>query len=168
MSVMFNKVLLLSKSYQPIAFCDVKRAIILVYLEKAEAVEFRELDMIRGISNNFPCPSIIRLKNNNRSNVKIPLNRKNILKRDGFKCVYCGNTSNLTIDHIVPKSKGGKSSWENLVAACIDCNNKKDDKFLHEIGMVLKTIPRIPNKIAFLRQEVGLIDEKWKPYLYLT
>jgi 5-methylcytosine-specific restriction endonuclease McrA len=136
---MSNKVLLLSKSYQPVAFCDVKRAIVLILLEKAEAIEVREGQSVRGVSRNFICPSIIRLKNNDRSIIKVPLNRKNILKRDGFKCVYCGGTSDLTIDHIVPKCRGGKSSWENLVSACTKCNNKKDDKLPHEIGMSLKT-----------------------------
>lgn len=169
MSSMFKKVLLLSSSYEPIAFCDMKKAITLMFLEKAEAVELRVNESIKGISSNYACPSIIRLKSRNRNaKPKIQLNRKNVMKRDNFKCMYCGSTNELTIDHIVPKSKGGKTTWENLVTACNPCNNKKDSKELHEVGFVLKTIPKMPNRITFLRQEVRMIEDNWKPYLYLT
>lgn len=169
MSPMFKKVLLLSSSYEPIAFCDMKKAITLMFLEKAEVVEMRDGEWIKCISMNYKCPSIIRLRSNNRhAKPKIQLNRKNIMKRDNFKCMYCGSTSELTIDHIVPKSKGGKTTWENLVTACNPCNNRKDNKDLHEAGLMLRTVPKMPNRITFLRQEVRMIEENWKPYLYLT
>lgn len=169
MSTMLRKVLLLSSSYQPIAFCSMRKALNLIFLEKAEIIEPREDAVLRGVFRTFDCPSIIRLKNTYRGLVtKVQLNRKNVMKRDGFRCMYCGNTSDLTIDHIVPKSRGGKTSWDNLVTACNGCNNKKDNKFLHESGMKLRTIPKTPNRIIFLRQEVKTIEENWKPYLYLT
>jgi 5-methylcytosine-specific restriction endonuclease McrA len=168
MSAMFKKVLLLNSSYQPITFCSMKKAIILMFLEKAEVVQNRSDEKILGVSSNFNCPSIIRLKEHRPLKIKVQLNRKNILKRDGFKCVYCESRYDLTIDHVVPKSRGGKTSWENLVTACNDCNNKKDNKLLHESGMIMRTKPRIPNRIVFLRQEVNNIEEDWKPYLYIN
>jgi hypothetical protein len=168
MSAMFKKVLLLNSSYQPITFCSMKKAITLMFLEKAEVVQNRNDMMIMGVSSNLSCPSIIRLKEHRPLKIRVQLNRKNILKRDGFKCVYCGSRSDLTIDHVVPKSKGGKTSWENLVTACNDCNNTKDNKLLHESGLVMKTKPRMPNRIIFLRQEVNKIEEDWKPYLYIS
>lgn len=169
MSLMSKKVLLLSSSYEPIAFCDMKKAITLVFLEKADEVELREDGWVKGVSKNYACPSIIRLKASNKhAKPKIQLNRKNVLKRDNFKCMYCGSTNGLTIDHIVPKSKGGKTTWENLVTACNPCNNKKDNKYLHEVGFNLRTTPKMPNRIVFLHRELKTIEENWKPYLYLT
>lgn len=169
MSAILKKVLLLSSSYEPIAFCSVKKAINLMVLEKAEAIESRNDLKIKGVLRNFDCPSIVRLKHNKRHfKMKVQLNRKNVLKRDGFVCMYCGDNSNLTIDHIVPKSKGGKTAWENLVTACNRCNNLKDNKYPHEVGLKLKTTPKMPNIIMFLRQDINSIEENWKPYLYLT
>lgn len=166
--MMSKKVLLLSSSYEPMAFCDMKKAITLIFLEKAEAVETRNDGWIRASSGMYVCPSIIRLKSKHRYGAtKIQLNRKNVMKRDNYRCVYCGSTSNLTIDHVVPKSKGGKTSWENLVTACNPCNNKKDNKFLNEVGFRLGTIPKAPNRIVFLQKESRRIEDNWKPYLYM-
>lgn len=168
MSVMFKKVLLLSSSYEPIAFCSMKKALTLVFLEKAESIETRSKDVVKGVGRTFQCPSVIRLKTGSRSTrIKVQLNRKNIMKRDGFKCMYCGDTKNLTVDHVFPKSKGGKTTWENLVTACNSCNNLKDNKLLHEVGLKLTTVPKAPNRIVFLRQGVRNVEENWKPYLYL-
>jgi 5-methylcytosine-specific restriction endonuclease McrA len=145
-----------------------KKAMILVSLDKAETVELRPDDAIRGIGRTFPCPSVIRLKTSPRSaRIKVLLNRKNVMKRDNFRCAYCGDSKNLTIDHIIPRSKGGKTTWENLVTACNTCNNKKDNKLLYETSLKLKITPRTPNRIVFLRQGVKMVEENWKPYLYL-
>lgn len=169
MSALEKKVLLLSSSYEPIAFCSMRKAINLMFLEKAEAVEDRDGVFLSGTQRTFRCPSIIRLRGDrNRIKIKVQLNRRNVMKRDGFSCMYCGSRSDLTIDHIVPRSKGGKTTWENLVTACTSCNNKKDNKDLHEVGFRLRTIPKTPNRIVFLRQEVNSIEENWKPYLYLA
>ena len=169
MCTLTKKVLLLSKSYEPIAFCSVRKAINLVMLEKADTVELLHDIKILGVSKSFDCPSIIRLKQGpTKTKMRLHPTKRNIFKRDGFRCVYCGDKSQLTIDHVIPKSKGGKTIWENLVTACNSCNNLKDNKELHEVGFELKTNPRVPNRIVFMRQEVGLIEEIWKPYLYLT
>jgi len=167
MSALLNKVLLLNSSYEPMTFCSAKKAITLLFLEKAETVEWRE-DLIRTVSSSMKCPSIIRLKRRTlTARGKVQLNKKNVFKRDGFKCAYCGETKDLTLDHVIPKSKGGKSTWENLVSACVKCNNRKDDKYYYEVGLKLRITPKAPNHIFFLRQGVKKMEENWKPYLYL-
>jgi len=123
---------------------------------------------IKSISSVFPWPSVIRLK----SYVKMPfkkiiLSRKNILKRDNHKCAYCGRSDlPLTIDHIIPKSKGGDDTWENLVSACMPCNNKKGDLYLEEANMKLRIRPYTPNHIMFIKSNANRLDETWKPYLF--
>ncbi|MBN1638347.1 MAG: HNH endonuclease [Ignavibacteriales bacterium] len=116
----------------------------------------------------FSWPNVIRLNNF----IKIPykriiLSRKNILKRDGHKCVYCGRGDlQLTLDHIIPRSRGGGDTWENLVAACLKCNNKKGDRTPQEANMRLKVIPYRPNHIMFIMKTVNRLDESWKPFLF--
>lgn len=165
---MKNKVLVLSKSYEPVSVTSAKKAFLLVYSDKAEVVDETE-DIVRSPSMVFNLPSIIRLKTRPKFNIfkKIELNRKNVFRRDNNTCQYCGSTENLTLDHIIPKSKGGTTSWDNLVTACNRCNNKKDNKNLHEIEMKLKIEPRKPNYIQFLIKKSG-IQESWKPYLFLN
>ena len=141
-----------------------------MYLGKAEIVKNDSHKEIRSVSTSLPWPSIIRLS----SFVRVPykrvvLTRKNILRRDGFKCSYCGRSDlTLTIDHIIPKTRGGNDSWENLISACTICNNKKGDRTPEEADMKLLIKPFRPSHIMFIKNVVGKIDEKWKPYLYLT
>ena len=98
---------------------------------------------------------------------KIILTRRNILKRDGHKCVYCGRADlPLTLDHVIPRSKGGDDSWENLVAACLPCNNRKGDRTPEESHLKLKTKPYAPNHIMFIRNNAGRLDDSWKQYLF--
>ena len=100
---------------------------------------------------------------------RVVLTRRNILRRDLYKCAYCGRGDlRLTIDHIVPKARGGSDSWENLISACTVCNNKKGDQTPEEANMQLKFKPFKPSHIMFIKNVVGKIDEKWKPYLYLS
>ncbi len=126
--------------------------------------------VIRGINVTFPLPSIIRLSRYIRVPMKkIELSRKNIIRRDNYRCQYCGvSSSNLTVDHVIPKSRGGTDSWENLVAACIPCNNKKANRTPEEAGMKLLRKPRKPNYLMFMINELGHIDDNWKPYLFVS
>ncbi|MBN2570923.1 MAG: HNH endonuclease [Ignavibacteriales bacterium] len=148
--------------------CNVKRAVALLFTGKAEVVSKNERRVIHTISNQFSWPNVIRLNNF----IKIPykriiLSRKNILKRDGHKCAYCGRGDlPLTLDHIIPKSRGGDDSWENLVSACLKCNNKKGDRTPHEANMKLRIIPYAPNHIMFIMKTVNKLDESWKPFLF--
>jgi len=97
------------------------------------------------------------------------LTRKNILRRDLYKCAYCGRGDlPLTIDHIVPKVKGGIDSWNNLVCACTFCNNKKGDQTPEEANLPLIIKPFKPSHIMFIKNVVGRLDESWKPYLYMS
>jgi 5-methylcytosine-specific restriction endonuclease McrA len=123
---------------------------------------------IHSISNAFPWPTVIRLNDFIRVPYKkIILTRRNILKRDGHKCAYCGRGDlPLTIDHVIPKSKGGDESWENLVAACLPCNNRKGDRIPDEVDMQLRIRPYTPNHIMFIKTSAGRVDETWKPYLF--
>ncbi|MFA5404335.1 MAG: HNH endonuclease, partial [Ignavibacteria bacterium] len=111
----------------PITICNVWRAVVLAYLGKAEIISRLDGKRIKSVYRSFECPSIVRLSVFVRVPFKkIILSRKNILRRDNHKCQYCGSTVNLTIDHIIPKSKGGDETWENLVTACIDVIIKKE------------------------------------------
>ncbi len=160
--------MVLNQNYEPLAICNVKRAVILAYLGKAEIVSKNETKKIKSVRHTFDYPSIVRLV----YFIKVPykkiiLSRKNILRRDGHRCQYCGTTQNLTVDHVMPKSRGGEDSWENLTTACIRCNNKKGDRTPEESKMHLHSIPKRPSHITFIKNFAGKIDEDWKPYLYM-
>lgn len=148
--------------------CNVKKAIVLILLGKAELVAENQRKKIHTVTKSYPWPSVIRLNDY----IKVPykkiiLTRRNILKRDGHKCAYCGRGDlPLTIDHVIPKSKGGDDSWENLVAACLPCNNKKGDRTPEEADMKLRIKPYAPNHIMFIKSAVGRMEETWKPYLF--
>ncbi len=162
--------LVLNQNYEPLSVCNVKKAIMLLFLRKAELLESSNGKVIRSVSLTMPFPSVVRLS----SFVRIPykkiiLSRKNILRRDGHRCQYCGRGDvPLTLDHIQPRSKGGEDSWENLVAACVKCNNKKGDGTPEEAGMPLLRVPIKPNHVTFLRHFVGNLDDRWKPYLFMN
>ena len=150
--------------------CNIKKAMVLIILGKAELIQDDKRKEIRTVNRAFPWPSVIRLS----YFVSIPykkvvLTRKNILRRDAYKCAYCGRSDlPLTIDHVVPKSKGGGDSWENLVCACTVCNNRKGNRTLEESHMHLLYKPFKPSHIMFIKTVVGKLDENWKPYLYLS
>lgn len=137
-------------------------------LGKAELVINDERKYLHSITRSFPWPSVIRLNSFIRVPYKkIILTRKNILRRDSHKCIYCGRGDlPLTVDHVVPKARGGEDNWDNLVAACLKCNNKKGDRTPEEAGMKLKTKPYAPSHIMFIRHSAGRMDESWKPYLF--
>jgi 5-methylcytosine-specific restriction endonuclease McrA len=164
------KVLILNQSYEPLTVCNIKKAIVLIYLGKAELVVQDKRKELRSVSKTFPWPSIIRLSQFITLPYKrVVLTRKNILRRDEYKCSYCGRGDlPLTIDHVVPKSKGGIDSWDNLVCACTFCNNKKGDRTPVEANMILLNRPFKPSHIMFIKNVVGKLDENWKPYLYLS
>ncbi len=162
--------MVLNQSYEPLTICNLRKAIVLIYLGKAETVINDERKSLHSISTTYPWPSIIRISKFVRVPYKkVVLTRKNILRRDGFKCVYCGRSDiPLTIDHIIPKARGGDDTWENLVSACTICNNKKGDRTPDEAKMRLMFQPFKPSHIVFIKNVVGRLDERWKPYLYLS
>lgn len=164
-----TKVLVLNQDYQAIGVCSAERAFVLVYLQKADLVKEHPTLRLYSLSESYFFPSIVRL----RKYISIPykkvqLTRQNIFKRDFYRCLYCGSHSNLTIDHVVPKSLGGRDAWENLVTACQTCNSKKGSMSLEDAKMTLKQQPFRPSFVMFLSNFSGNVSEDWKPYLYMT
>lgn len=161
-------VLVLNKDYQPLSVCSVHRSVKLLFLDKAEMLHDYPDRSLRTVREEYSYPSVIRLRRYiNIPYNKIVLSRKNILKRDANTCQYCGAAYNLTIDHVMPKSRGGRDSWENLVAACDDCNVKKGNRTPKEAEMPLRRKPYRPVHITFLQSVMGSVQEDWKPYLYM-
>ncbi len=164
-----SHVLVLNNSFQPVHVCSARRAIILTMLDKAEVLEYSEHLFARTVNRKFPLPSVIRLNvyvsPGHRS---ISLNRRNVLRRDGYRCQYCGTThEQLTTDHIVPRSRQGEDSWENLVAACVKCNNRKGGRTPEMAGMPLLRRPRRPNYFSFIRYFHPAAEQRWRRYLYM-
>jgi 5-methylcytosine-specific restriction endonuclease McrA len=163
-----TQVLILNQNYEPMSVTNAKRAIILIYLGKAEIIE-RHDGYIRSVTLAIPLPSIVRLVRYIRVPRKgIILSRKNIIKRDNHQCQYCGATHKpVTVDHIIPKDRGGEDSWENLVCACVKCNVKKGNRTPEEVGMTLTHRPQKPGHLFFIQRFMGITDERWKPYLFM-
>lgn len=163
---MSRKVLVLNASYEPLNVCTVKRAIVLMLKQKAEAIESSRR-MLHSATASIPVPNVIRLS----YYVRIPrgevrkVSRRAVLARDSHRCQYCGNRSHLTIDHIIPRSRGGPSSWENIVTSCAPCNTRKGDCLPREVDMVLRVPPRPPEPLAFIYMAVTEVHRSWRRYL---
>ncbi|MDO9546190.1 MAG: HNH endonuclease [Pelolinea sp.] len=160
-------VLVLNANFEPLNVCDMRRAVCLMFLEKASLV-MNGRGEIRTIDQSFPRPSIIRLERMiTRPRPQVKLNRKEIFRRDRFTCQYCGKlVRNLTIDHVVPRHQGGQQKWENVVTACPTCNHKKGGRALSETGMHLQKTPEIPPSSAFYIYKNYLNEnEEWEPFL---
>lgn len=164
-----SSVLLLNHNYEPLTVCSAKKAIVLIFLGKAEAIEVDSY-LVRSINYQLPLPIVIRLLKYARApRRRIVLNRKNLLVRDHHACQYCGRTANpLTVDHVIPKQFGGGDSWENLVIACLPCNNKKANRTPEQAGMKLLNHPRKPNHFFYLQHFFGVKHEQWRRYLFMA
>ena len=140
MSNLNHSCLLLSYDYTALRVIPVKQAFKLVFSEKAEVVtEFKDR-VVKTVSRAFKLPAVVRLLGKFKLKFNVRLTRKNILIRDKFRCRYCGKEgtpTGLTLDHVMPRSRGGKFSWQNIVAACLDCNAKKGDRTPEEAGMAI-------------------------------
>jgi 5-methylcytosine-specific restriction endonuclease McrA len=169
-SPLSGRVLVLNQSYEPMSVCNVQKAMVLLFLNKADLVASDEVRVIRSVSQHFAYPSVIRLRRYINVPIKrVELSRKNILRRDGNRCQYCGTLKGqLTVDHVTPKSRGGGDTWENLVCACVRCNVKKGNRTPDEAGLSLLKTPRRPSHVTFIRSIGGEIDEHWKPYLFMS
>lgn len=163
---MGRKVLVLNQDFRALTICSAQRAFLLVYLNKAELISKDKMRTLRTVSSSFAMPSIIRLHGYVQMPYKgVMLSRQNIFKRDGHKCQYCGSNQDLTLDHVLPKSRNGQSTWDNLVTACKTCNSKKGDRLPDEANMPLPRKPFKPSFIMFLRDFSEQIDEDWMTYL---
>jgi len=161
------KALKLDLTYRPIEVIDSIEALVLCIVGKAIAVEQHD-SSIRSPSSIFKLPSVIVLKNLVKYRIKnLHCTRENILNRDKHTCQYCGSQprgNELTLDHIIPKSRGGKNTWENLVSACKKCNQKKGSRTPREAGMLPINRPARP-KYNFLNN-VSLVEDVWLNYLW--
>ncbi|AOS83995.1 HNH endonuclease [Chlorobaculum limnaeum] len=165
-----TKVLVLNASYEPLSICDARNAVLLLFCGKAMMVASHPEHRIRTVTESYPLPSIVRLtvfvQVEYRSTA---LSRKNLFRRDGFRCQYCGGKeAELTLDHVIPKSRGGEESWENLVTACKPCNSKKGNRTPAEADMTLLKKPSRPSHITLMRQHYLPVSDEWKPYLFMS
>jgi 5-methylcytosine-specific restriction endonuclease McrA len=160
-------VLVLNASYEPLNVCTVRRAHVLVFKGKAEVIE--ELGVpLRSASDTYPWPHVIRLLAYVRvpRTVKRKISRRALFARDGWRCVYCGeNGGRLTLDHVVPRSRGGDSVWENVVTSCAPCNLRKGNRLLEEASMTLRSTPRAPAPVLFIHLATPKVPDGWQPYL---
>lgn len=170
-NVLNESVLVLNSTYEAINICNVKRALVLIFKGAATVLE-KNGNKIHSPSIIYDAPSVIRISRFiNLANKKVELTRRNVLIRDKYTCQYCGQhfqASELTIDHIIPKSIGGKTRWDNIVACCKECNNKKGKKSAFQSNMSLVKKPSAPNYIYFLHivRHIGCKNETWMKYLY--
>ncbi len=160
------RTLVLNAGYEPLAVVSFKRALILVLNQKATILAGAEKGKVHSADREFELPTVILLQRYVRipGARKIPVSRRGVLRRDGHRCGYCGKSAN-TIDHILPKSRGGADSWENLVACCLRCNNNKSDKTPAEMGWELKVTPKMPSGLIWTVRGVEKEDPQWEPFL---
>ena len=160
------RTLVLNAGYEPLAVVSFKRALVLVMNEKATIVAHDIGHPVWGSSGAWERPSVIILRRyvripNGRST---PVSRRGVLRRDAHRCGYCGNSAN-TIDHVMPRSRGGADSWENLIACCLKCNNKKGDRTPDEMNWTLRIKPRVPHGSTWLVRGVERAEPEWDEYL---
>jgi len=162
-----SRVLLLNATFEPLAVVTAKRAVVLMLTGKAECVEAALEGAFRSESLTIAAPSVMRLSRYVRVPYRrpIPMTRAGVLRRDGRRCVYCGRRAD-TIDHVVPRSRGGTHTWDNCVAACRTCNSRKADRLLDELGWTLAVKPTVPHRalggVMVLAVEP---HPSWEPWL---
>ncbi|MFC1936128.1 HNH endonuclease [Chloroflexota bacterium] len=166
-SLLSAPVLVLNANYEPLNVCTTRRALGLMVADKATLVQ-NGRGYIRGVSRDYQAPSVIRLiAMIKRPRPVIKLSKAEVFRRDNYVCQYCGkHTSNLTIDHIIPRSIGGTHTWDNLVAACPHCNHRKGGRTAQQANMRLLSAPKAPSASAlyifgrYLRKQ-----ETWIPFI---
>ena len=167
---MNESVLLLNFTYEPLGIVDLARAVRLLFARKVEVVHRGDRD-IRTTSIAFPLPSVVRmLYYVRRARKRVALTKKNVLLRDDYTCAYCvtrGSSHDMTVDHVVPRSRGGSSAWENLVACCAACNARKRDRTPVEARMPLRRAPREPRSIPWVVVRRNTAADEWGKYLAL-
>jgi 5-methylcytosine-specific restriction endonuclease McrA len=163
-----GRVLVLNASYEPINVCTVRRAAVLVLKQRAEILEQSKWNL-HAESITMPRPVVIRLV----AYVRIPrdahsrkITRRAVFARDKWTCQYCGNErGTLTLDHVIPRSKGGSSAWDNIVTCCAPCNRRKGDRLPKQAGMLPRSQPRPPSPTLFVHVAMTRIPDTWHQYL---
>jgi len=163
-----SRALVLNATFEPLSVVSERRAVVLVLDRKADVVHNTGA-VLHSARLEIVVPSVVRL----RSFVRVPyrwrapLNRRSIFVRDDHRCQYCGGPAE-SIDHVVPRSRGGGHTWENVVAACRPCNVRKRDRLLHETSMQLFKAPAVPRGLAWIALAVGPVPESWTQYLTMA
>ena len=162
-----GRVLVLNATYEPINVCTVRRAVVLLLKERAEMVEEGQR-ALHSEHRSLARPAVIRLSNY----VRLPrethrrkITRRAVFARDGWACQYCGSRSQLTVDHVIPRSKGGSSEWDNIVASCAPCNRRKGDLLPRQANMHPRTPPRVPHATIFIHVAAPTIPASWRQWL---
>lgn len=165
-----SQVLVLNATYEPLSVVSVKRAVVLLLKEKAELIEAAEA-RLRAENFSLPVPLVIRLVYFVKipARISLPVTRRTVLARDNFTCQYCGvipPRKFLTVDHVLPRSRGGKTTWENVVTACEKCNGKKGNRTPAEANMVLLDQPKRPRYIAIAALSSTEVRQAWSKYMW--
>ena len=166
-----GRVLVLNASYEPINVCTVRRAAVLILKNRAEVLEKGDW-ALHAENLTLPRPVVIRLL----TYVRIPrdahrrkITRRAVFARDRWTCQYCGHErGNLTVDHVIPRSKGGDSTWENIVTCCAPCNRRKGDRLPRHANMVPARKPKAPNPTIFIHVATPTIPAAWEQYLVVA
>jgi 5-methylcytosine-specific restriction endonuclease McrA len=160
-----SRALVLNATYEPLCVVSTRRALLLVMSGKAELLHSGE-GQFRSERAAFPEPSVVRLGHYVRVpfRARVALNRRAVFARDGNRCQYCGAAAE-NLDHVVPRSRGGKHTWENVVAACRSCNTRKEDRLLAETNFRLSRMPSAPRERAWVVMAAGGARPDWEPYL---
>jgi len=173
MHVDTTRTLLLTQGYEPIKIISWQRAMTLLTLDKVDVVEEYDLE-IRGTSMILNVPAVVRLRKAFRRFAKpVKFSRVNIYARDEYRCQYCGrkcSIDELTYDHVVPRSRGGRTSWDNIVSCCYVCNAKKANRTPAEAKMVLRSTPVRPTWMPAIQIRVSAksVPDAWRDYVYWT
>ena len=160
------RTLVLNAGYEPLSIVSFKRALVLVLEGKATVLASDDEHPIWSSSGAWERPSVILLRRYVRipGARAIPVSRRGVLRRDGSRCAYCG-ASATTIDHIVPRSRGGEDTWENLVACCLRCNNVKGDRTPMEMGWMMRTVPKAPRGTTWIVKGMERALPQWDEFL---
>jgi len=162
-------VLLLNSTFEPLGVVRLERAVRLLFQRKAEVIH-DDGRLVRSESLSFPLPLVVRLLYYvTHRRKKVALTKKNVLLRDDYRCAYCSirGAGEMTVDHVIPRSRGGRSTWENLVASCSTCNGRKRDRTPDEARMPLTKRPREPRFIPWIVVKRNTVPGEWAKYLTL-
>jgi 5-methylcytosine-specific restriction endonuclease McrA len=163
------RVLVLNTTYEPLNVCSARRALVLLLKSKADEIE-RSEHTYHSETCSLPVPHVIRL----RDYVNVPrgtarrISRRAVFARDQHRCQYCGSDHRLTMDHVIPRSKGGHHTWENVVTSCAPCNMRKADRTPAAASMLLARRPRPPDPLSFVFMYEDDIHHTWLPYLQVA
>jgi 5-methylcytosine-specific restriction endonuclease McrA len=169
---MERRTLLLNATFEPLKIISWQRAIALWFEDKVEIVESYDDFELKSQKLTMKCPAVVRLIEFVKSHRnKVKFSRANVFGRDKYMCQYCGDTpgtEDLTYDHVLPRSKGGKTEWTNIVTCCVDCNKKKADRTPEQAKMKLMTQPRKPDlrPESVIRMTLPTTPDEWRNYLY--